>query len=1110
MAVLNKRNERRIEGENGTCDTSGGGDAYGGKAGAMERTLEGELPNGRVRGVESRSRRRRRKNNSVATTDSGKITMTSSEVKGISIVAEDLDRENKLLRDAGPLGTIDEGKQEGRRKRRQDGRRRGIKKKGDRAVQGKNNEKNRKHSNRIADKKSPKRNAHPSFQNKQTSKHRPGTEQKGNENNTCLRRRNKAGRVSSKTQRGQAHGLPNVKKKKEQINAGKVNVISRTGDPDLYSENFPQLCGKNPMDAVNLDKKIMGWSDAIRCISSQEVLDVQNIDAFDVSNISNGDLESFTRFEMLGNASYREISRYGELEKGNESKDERHNYCNINTSTRKKCNPLDIHQLRREWSQAIEEKKNMKIQQERLFMEKLELAENRRSEKITQINDDGASECSFTLTTKLSCEKMKSSDKLSDTDPDLESRVDTYLNATYPVHYAIWKNDERMVQKLIYMPLSSSKRDAKVSLVQLGLEESLSNFFKDDKSLHSIQCKDILETKFSILHLAAQLYHPNLVKLLLEHCDFAIEDLDECYLTALTYSLDGVIKIFLSYESYILSKQKISGDSPLHICCRYGEANTVRMILCFVLKIGEKERNNNSYGKVLKKSCVQQNLVCAQNYAGQTPLHLAYLLNRPHAVETLLSLISNPCAAKVLNFEDKEGNTPLLSAIQVRATEIVMHLLMWRGNRRNSQFLSIFSKSIDTSLKCPLTLAVTSGAIDMVNLLLEFGDPSASAATFRYDYNGAICKAVFSLDNESLESHNVIKILTEAGANPYAKLEISYIINTKNYRFEGWNLLSIAACRGQVVFVELMMNIHSNTQINLRHERRQNPLLGKQPDSFFSTLEGKENEANEISIQEALVRTLLLATEGKKNGSKNNIISAMSQFLAVEAIFKQGTKLNDWGWEYLLSTLWKNKKHRCHSLPLIWPQKNFKFEASYRQICFVEEKDPINITYNDRSSANSLSVALSHLSWIWNSDLIASGDIYCSWLNKQLRSNTLCVSPHIQYMRNDECFLVVQGQRLLAHKSILSSKSDKLRAAIHFVSMSTKAGSKVEIQLDISLDLVKMFVTHCYHGSIVFGLSQNIYRCCEQLLNLSVIAQMYLCPSLLLECEMRLHSKVTV
>lgn len=269
------------------------------------------------------------------------------------------------------------------------------------------------------------------------------------------------------------------------------------------------------------------------------------------------------------------------------------------------------------------------------------------------------------------------------------------------------------------------------------------------------------------------------------------------------------------------------------MCCRYGEANTVRMILCFVLKIGEKERNNNSYGKVLKKSCVQQNLVCAQNYAGQTPLHLAYLLNRPHAVETLLSLISNPCAAKVLNFEDKEGNTPLLSAIQVRATEIVMHLLMWRGNRRNSQFLSIFSKSIDTSLKCPLTLAVTSGAIDMVNLLLEFGDPSASAATFRYDYNGAICKALFSLDNESLESHNVIKILTEAGANPYAKLEISYIINTKNYRFEGWNLLSIAACRGQVVFVELMMNIHSNTQINLRHERRQNPLLGKQPDSFF-------------------------------------------------------------------------------------------------------------------------------------------------------------------------------------------------------------------------------------------------------------------------------------
>ena len=35
-------------------------------------------------------------------------------------------------------------------------------------------------SKRNADKKSPKRNAPPSSQNKQTSKHWPGTEQKGN------------------------------------------------------------------------------------------------------------------------------------------------------------------------------------------------------------------------------------------------------------------------------------------------------------------------------------------------------------------------------------------------------------------------------------------------------------------------------------------------------------------------------------------------------------------------------------------------------------------------------------------------------------------------------------------------------------------------------------------------------------------------------------------------------------------------------------------------------------------------------------------------------------------------------------------------------------------
>jgi hypothetical protein len=91
-------------------------------------------------------------------------------------------------------------------------------------------------------------------------------------------------------------------------------------------------------------------------------------------------------------------------------------------------------------------------------------------------------------------------------------------------------------------------------------------------------------------------------------------------------------------------------------------------------------------------------------------------------------------------------------------------------------------------------------------------------------------------------------------------------------------------------------------------------------------------------------------------------------------------------------------------------------------------------------------------------------------------------------------------------------KSGKIEAAIRFEEMkqssseSKHEGTTIEVCLDISVRHLCFLVQHCYHESIFYGLSADSKVCCEELLDLYHLAIEYLCPSLALECEMRLLS----
>ena len=112
---------------------------------------------------------------------------------------------------------------------------------------------------------------------------------------------------------------------------------------------------------------------------------------------------------------------------------------------------------------------------------------------------------------------------------------------------------------------------------------------------------------------------------------------------------------------------------------------------------------------------------------------------------------------------------------------------------------------------------------------------------------------------------------------------------------------------------------------------------------------------------------------------------------------------------------------------------------------------------------------------------------------------------------SEMCIFLVEGKRLEAHKSILIQKCVKLEAAIRFGEMKQNIendndNSVLEIALDLPLRQFCFLIQHCYHGSICSGLPSDLTACCQEILDLYLLSLEYLCPSLALECEMRLLS----
>jgi hypothetical protein len=106
--------------------------------------------------------------------------------------------------------------------------------------------------------------------------------------------------------------------------------------------------------------------------------------------------------------------------------------------------------------------------------------------------------------------------------------------------------------------------------------------------------------------------------------------------------------------------------------------------------------------------------------------------------------------------------------------------------------------------------------------------------------------------------------------------------------------------------------------------------------------------------------------------------------------------------------------------------------------------------------------------------------------------------------------ITTDGALFQMHGSIVSEKSGKVAAALRFANMQETSVVGVTdptrrvLHLGISSKHCAWMLQHIYHGSIATCLSGDQSEMCHELLELMIVAEEFLCFSLLQECEMRL------
>ena len=407
---------------------------------------------------------------------------------------------------------------------------------------------------------------------------------------------------------------------------------------------------------------------------------------------------------------------------------------------------------------------------------------------------------------------------------------------------------------------------------------------------------------------------------------------------------------------------------------------------------------------------------------------------------------------------------------------------------------------------CALVVAVSKQSIEMVKLLLDscYGS-SPPGGQVRSEVNRALLETVYKYGEEKDSTnrthqditHEIIQMLiTEGGANPHLPSMIQfpgYMKSLSEYdgEIQEETPLTAAVRAGDSVAIQCM-SIYSTYLHEAKQERRNDPMLAQQPESYFRALEEREDDIINSSIDAALVASLfLLRYTGNLDYGKCGLV-----------LYEQSDRtLSHQGLQWL---------EKCISTGRLIPTmpqgstSDDSFEVALIRYhipnCRGEKKSK---SINDTCSSHTdmdWSYVLAALPWFKS----RMNGVNCIWLKRVMLDPKLQELDYQGAVKDDEFDLVVEGGvKLCAHRSIVSARCGKLAAQIRFTESNSSEGG-LTVHVDLPQLVAKMLLSHIYHGSIVFGLRGSPTEQCQQLLELALLAEEYLCPSLLLECELRL------
>jgi len=435
-------------------------------------------------------------------------------------------------------------------------------------------------------------------------------------------------------------------------------------------------------------------------------------------------------------------------------------------------------------------------------------------------------------------------------------------------------------------------------------------------------------------------------------------------------------------------------------------------------------------------------------------------------------------------------------------TDIVMHLLSTRFAVNSTLWLD----------SCALVVAVSNRSVEMVKLLLDSCYSSPPGGQVCSEVNRALLETVYEYGEEKDSTnrthqdnttYEIIQLLiTEGGANPHLPSLIQfpgYMKSLSEYdgEIQEETPLTAAVRAGDPVALQCMMKNYSTSLQEAKQERRRDPMLTQQPESYFRLLEEREDDIIHSSIDAALVASLfLLRYTGNLDYGKCSLV-----------LYEQSThgNLSQQGLQWLEKCIATGRL--IPTLPHgITSESDDSFEVALIRYhipsCRGEKKSKsINDLHHQGDTHMDWSYVLATLPWFKT----RMNGVNCNWLKRVMSDPKLQEVDYQRAVNNDEFDLVVEGGvKLCAHRSIVSAKCGKLAAQIRFTESNSSDGDRLNVHVDLPQLVAKMLLSHIYHGSIVFGLRGSSTEQCQQLLELALLAEEYLCPSLLLECELRL------